>query len=864
MNKDEQPGQGALVSGTEAVGRSGANKQLAKRLKRHQVVSGMNQAELAKRSGLSQAAVSNALTDKKGPPLVDSCKRILAALELPEAETRELLILRSRAASGPDPLDAYLEAVERAAREHPHPLTAGRSTGLAEVYQGQQVRLHQAHNDIGAGRSQRASETELLPATEIAIDGGKCVVIAGPGGGKSSLLRSFLTVAVRRWKAGDTVAAIPVLIQAADLDGVTLPAALAKATEALLWKSAPGHGVYAEEFFRDQPHADLPWLVLVDGLDEILDFDARKNVLRSIAAFTEAGLHSTYRFLIATRPVANQELDILGDVPHYDLLPFAEDDLSQVAQLWFGALGLTNPEQQTTHFISALDRANLAGLARTPLMAAMLCQLHADDPDSRLPHSRGDLYEAFLDLLRKRQHTADAAGIHEQTLRTLDHWGPAALSWGQSISDRMPTWIDHLAAEHYAGNAVSAIDFIASQPEAQRPERMPHDVWKNFLTSCLRRSGLLVERAGTFDFLHQTILEYCAASYVIRNGQAPALIRHALLGFGSKHPLWYGLSGFRYLMQQRTHRSRSRSGASYLGFLLDAVPDSWHTTRTLKRMIKVEGILGLDRLSQLAQLGTRLPSKVSEISMARLQSAAEDEVLNSFSRVWSARLLCNFDRVCGTNLLDALACDPAVGLDPDNIESFLRESDSDRDLYFAEEQDERVVAAEHLADLGDARGAVHFRRLIMDNTLHSTFRLAVARMLKELGDPCIKEIIDDLVWDYTLEKPTRVLAALLLESEDAPHCITLLRSLALDMKSDYMLAAWYLAKKHLEEGLGETRITDILDGLAGDPRLPACDRLEVAQWLTELSDERGVLRIESLPPGTALRGPEYRLPPLMR
>ncbi|WP_181383882.1 NACHT domain-containing NTPase [Streptomyces sp. NWU339] len=846
----------------DAVGRSGANKQLARRLREHLDVAGMTQADVARDATVSKATVNNALNPDKGPPNADTFKRILDALKIPETETKELLLLRSRAASPPALLDGYLESVERAAREHPHPLMAGRSTGLAEVYQSQQVRRRHTHNNTDGSRSQRASEADLRLATEIAVDGGMCVVLAGPGGGKSSLLRTSLTIAAKRWKAGDPVAAIPVLIQAADLVGVALPAALAKATEGALWRSAPAHGVSAEKLFSDQPHLGLPWLVLVDGLDEILDIDTRKDVLRSIAAFADAGLHSTYRFLVATRPVADQELDILGDVPHYDLLPFATDDLRQVAELWFRALGLTNPEQQAARFTSALDRANLAGMARTPLMAAMLCQLHAEDPDSRLPRSRGDLYGAFLDLLRKRQHTADATGIHEQTLRTLAHWGPAALDWGQSISDRLPEWIDHLAAEHYAGNTVSAIDFIASQPGAQRPRRMPHDVWNSFLTSCLRRSGLLIERAGTFDFLHQTILEYCAASYVTHNGQAPTLIRHAVLAFGHKHPLRYGVSGVSYLIRRRAHRTRVRSGASYLGFLLDAVPESRRITRILKRVIKVEGTLGLERIGQLAQLGTRLPPCITDMAMTRLESDAGDEDLTSFSRVRSARLLCNFDRVRGTNLLDALAGDTTVGLDLDSIEAFLSESD-DPDSYFADEQDERVVAAEYLAELGDARGADRLHRLALDTTLHSVFRLAVARMLKELGDPRTIDLIDDLVWDHTLERPTRVLAALLLQPQDGPRCITRLCSLAHDLNSDYMLAAWHLAKGHLEGRLDEPHIADLLDGLAGDPRLPACDRLEVARWLTELGDERGVLRIEDLPPGTTLRPPGYRLPPLL-
>ena len=58
----------------------------------------------------------------------------------------------------------------------------------------------------------------------------------------------------------------------------------------------------------------------------------------------------------------------------------------------------------------ALTAASLADLARIPLMASILCQLHAVAPNQPLPAGRGQIYADFISLLYKRQHAAGASG----------------------------------------------------------------------------------------------------------------------------------------------------------------------------------------------------------------------------------------------------------------------------------------------------------------------------------------------------------------------------------------------------------------------------------------------------------------------
>lgn len=61
--------------------------------------------------------------------------------------------------------------------------------------------------------------------------------------------------------------------------------------------------------FDRHPLPKTPWLIIVDGLDEISNRDARTDLLHTVAA--AAATHpSLYRFTVLTRPLP--ELDTLG------------------------------------------------------------------------------------------------------------------------------------------------------------------------------------------------------------------------------------------------------------------------------------------------------------------------------------------------------------------------------------------------------------------------------------------------------------------------------------------------------------------------------------------------------------------------
>ncbi|KAB1978528.1 NACHT domain-containing protein [Streptomyces triticiradicis] len=754
------------------AGQGDTHTALADRLRKLMTARRMSQADLATAAGLSKAAVSNILNEKSVPH-VDTLDRLAEALGITGKALSELHRLRDRADPRGRRLDSYLHAALGAARDHPYPgVLPGTTPPLAAVYVRQQATRRTEGEPEAADREgvPHRDAGGVLPAEQLLADGQMCLILAGPGGGKSSLLRTHLTRAIEQWLASHGGNALPVLIPAAELDRAPLIQALASAVNAEL----RSHGLVDElppAFFATPPRPGVRWLVLVDGLDEITDPAARRRVLRTVATVAGGEQAALYRFAIATRPLPDAELTHLGPgVPRYDLLPFAPEDLPAVAGGWFRQSGLPDPDEAATRFTQALDRTHMTGLARIPLMLSMLCQLHAAAPEQLLPPTRGRIYDAFITELHKRQHAPGPGGIRVQTCAGLDRYGPSALAQAEHTLDHLHQLIAHLAAERHRGSTLPALTIVESQPEAQRPTRLPPDEWRAFLSTCLSRSGLLTTRAGEHVFLHQTLLEHLAARHATRTPQSRAHALHQAFHLPAR------------LLESRPWDSRHRPGdcrrywkapadLSYTGFLLNAAHegDPAAATPYLARLASFNGGLeGCAFITAQVQLGTPLPQDVIHAAADVCHDLAREATLGDFYRLEAVRVLAELGDVRAADLWHDLA----------------REATLDR-LY-------RLKAAWALAELGDVRAADLWHDLARDTTFNGRRRLEAARALTKLNGVRAADLWHDLARDTTLNGHWR------------------------------QEAAWALAK------LWDERAADVWQDLARDTTLDSRRRQEAA------------------------------------
>ncbi|MFJ6742857.1 NACHT domain-containing protein [Streptomyces sp. NPDC091279] len=703
-------------------------------------------------------------------------------------------------------LTEFLTAAHRAAVEHPYAgVLPGTAPPLAAVYLRQRVRRRD-HDAAAHGAVSGAT-----PADAVLADPPTCVVVAGPGGGKSSLLRTRMAEGAARFLDGEGGPVLPVLVPAAALTAeLPLRRALSEAVTAAL----AHHGlndVVPPELFATAPQPGVRWLVLVDGLDEVSDPAARHRVLTRVARVGDGDDRDLYRFVIATRPLPDGTLDPLGpDVPRYDLQPFGDDDLPRVADGWFRAVGLPDPGDAAERFAVELDHSRLAAVARVPLMAAMLCQLHATAPDQPLAGGRGEIYDRFTTLLHRHQHAFDASARSARLLAGVDRYGPAASARAEATLNHLPALTGHLAAaRQQSGDTRPAVDIVQSHPSARRPERVPADDWNAFLDAALRGSGQLTAHSGDLVFLHQTLQEHLAARHVMDDPRTGAQVLRRVFDQSDR----YGPSGRDLGIAPRVWGTRywetPREDPSYVGFLLDAAHLSGVTAgpRYLNRLAR-SGVRGCDFISELAQLGTALPDHLLRSTADRLHRLARNRSLDGDDRVDAATSLMDVGDARAADLLNALATDP----DLDDID--------------------HMNAADALAELDDHRAADLLHALAQDTGVESDARVGAAISLAYLDDPRAADPLYTLVNDPTLSWDSERLnaAAALVHLQDpraADALYVLAQNPALSGR-DRLDVACELAER------GDARAADPLYALANDATLDIRDRLDAAKPLVAL------------------------------
>ena len=299
---------------------------------------------------------------------------------------------------------------------------------------------------------------------------------------------------------------VAVRVPARDLvSGRPLPAAIVESVRRRLGGLAT-QDLAAEQFGPTTP-GGRPWLVMLDGLDEIIDPEQRRRVVAAIVADVRRS-GSPYRWLVTTRPVPGRELDDLRHAPGvatFTLDVLDDGQLREMAQKWLSDDGTA---QQVEEFLGN-TRASLQELVRVPLLTAVALLLFRRSAAAGLPTTRPGLYEALVTyFLNGRGEESERQQWFVNRIGNAG--GPADLArWlysrrsevlyelaVQTLRDGQPT----------IGHAVAWIKRSADYV----PEFLSD--WDAVVASMLTSTGLLNPApAGALAWLHQTVPEYLVA-----------------------------------------------------------------------------------------------------------------------------------------------------------------------------------------------------------------------------------------------------------------------------------------------------------------------------------------------------------------
>lgn len=630
--------------------------------------------------------------------------------------TRQTLATIALRLQPPELLD-FLQASRRADYQHPYGLLETNCpTRLSDIRVPQRISI--------------ATSSDTLPDTYLGQDA-LCMLTAGPGGGKTSLLRTIQARSAAQWLAGIETQTLALTINAAALvPPQPLGAALASAaTESLSLLGL--ERALGEEFFRTAPRPGTRWLVLVDGIDEITDPALRREVLEWIVGYADRS-PAVHSFVVAGRPISDAERKILGAIPEYRLDQFSTDDLHSAVKGWFSQLGISRPDTSTDAFIASLRSVGMSNLARTPLMTSLLCQVYSMNPDGVIPDSRNALYSSFADLLHERMHSRGPSGFRTQIEHLTQRLGPAMAKHAETLMNKLLDLIGQMAAadesrpadpliyihpprpEYLPDHSIEAwITLISRDPAGERPPGVTRMVWKDFIVSALTRCGLLVREGDRLEFAHKTMQEYCAARWAMRTPQA------------------YEQELDRILRRWIHNEGSNPWGApletvSYISFLIEAdrsvLREIAH--RKLYDSVTRESLHCCLLVAMIRRVGSLEPKSWQPVIDRAIRSTTTvvevDE--DPAARIWAATILVGLDEAPGLAALESLAKEPT-------LDHGFNEDPHTPDFS------DRLHAARTLMQFDTRRGADALMQLVLDDEdLDELVRVKAAEILLENSD----------------------------------------------------------------------------------------------------------------------------------
>jgi GTP pyrophosphokinase len=637
-------------------------------------------------------------------------------------------------------LRAYLDAAVKAAQAHSYAnvVTDDRPPKLTEVYVHQHTRMEQG------GESDAEFVARMLSADVVFERADDSFLIGAPGAGKSSLLRAAVISLVDRVRQ-EAASSVPVRVLAADLvPARPLPEAIAHSARTDLSPFGLQES-WQPEFFADPPLPDCRWLVLVDGLDEVMDIEQRKAVITKVSSAPS----DRYQFVVATRPwsyLAKPE----WKAARYELLDFDDDQYVQFAVRWFTFLGLSDPAGQALRFIDQIKIADLDDFARTPLVATMLCKIFAADRQAALPASRATLYESFVDLVQAPLYHA-IRGIRPQLTRLLAPYGSDAEQAAEALVTQAADLIGFVAWSRQQDAMARPIELLTARTADLRPAQVPHRTWDSLLRELSRRSGLLTEHGPDFRFLHQTIEEYLAARFV--GNDIELSTREVSVLFGSaaaaRRTSTARQSYARFLvaiwgahsdLEPNLTRVAQDGGADGLRFLAVLAADGFPLNPTLLRTV-VDG-LAREAVDPMTVEFDRRSAVEALVPMDRergikvLTSSITDWNLASDHRMWAVVKLARLLRGAGEDTWEDIGqLQRAMRVLAEAPMPVLLDALSDIATDPALSDTQRLWAADALATADRQRGTRAMKALAKDTSATATIRERAVELLAELRDP---------------------------------------------------------------------------------------------------------------------------------
>jgi len=235
-------------------------------------------------------------------------------------------------------------------------------------------------------------------------------------------------------------------------------------------------------------------LIILDGLDEISDFDARRAVADEIR---ELALRLVKPTLVTTSRTGEVLLS-MDNVKVFEICPLTNNQISKFAQKWLGS------KARAKKFLDQVKASPFHDSAMKPLNLAHLCALF--ERSGSIPEKPRTVYKKILSLLLN--------DWDEQ--RSVTRKSRYAKFESDRKYDFLSTVAYHLTAERQRLTFNSQV-IVSIYKEIYRDFGLPEEEAKAVAKEVESHTGLLLQCGfDEFEFAHKSLHEFLAAEFVVR------------------------------------------------------------------------------------------------------------------------------------------------------------------------------------------------------------------------------------------------------------------------------------------------------------------------------------------------------------
>ncbi len=376
----------------------------------------------------------------------------------------------------------------------------------------------------------RPGMEEHVRTAEIDPTKGRALIILGePGGGKSSLLQTYMMERISDWAKAPADHPFPLYLRLSLWEQEKLRPGNGKMT-------LPDYALMVIAEALDIPESDreslLPWLTqgqvywLLDGVDEVRSDKPRHALIEELNQLRAQW--PSHHFAITTRPSGYFDRppeDRLAskDWPHVKLAELEPDQAKALLNKW--AVLLTRLHATAKPFYDPEElyeelgsQSGISRLRHNPLLLTMIVQFYRDN--FRLPRNRWEFYYHATQNLRMNW-VRHRAGDPEQAGYIVDRSYYDAL---------LPELAIHAARTKSTLQDSAQLKSILAQVLAPRVKEgldLEQEI-KTFFHDAIALIGVYVEKGlNQFGFLHLTFQEYFAAQWLLSHHKEAVMLIQA-------------------------------------------------------------------------------------------------------------------------------------------------------------------------------------------------------------------------------------------------------------------------------------------------------------------------------------------------